>query len=128
MKTISTKNAPQAIGAYSQAVQTGNTVFLSGQIPLVPETMEVVDGGFENQVEQVFTNLRAVVEAAGGTFRQVVKLTIYMTDMSEFPIVNEVMARHFDEPYPARATVEVAALPKSVAIEIDAIVALDDGE
>ena len=125
-KIISTPNAPQAIGAYSQAVKVKQTVYLSGQIPLVPDTMELVDGGFERQVEQVFQNLHAVVNASGGTFDQVVKLTIYMTDLSEFPTVNEVMARHFKKPYPARATVGVAALPKGAAVEVDAILALSE--
>lgn len=126
MKVISTPKAPQAIGAYSQAVRTGDYLYLSGQIPLVPETMEIVEGDFKRQVEQVFANLHAVIEEAGGTFRQVVKLTIYMTDLSNFATVNDVMANCFDEPYPARATVEVAGLPKGVAVEVDAVVALAD--
>lgn len=125
-KIISTPKAPQAIGAYSQAIKIGDTVYLSGQIPLAPDTMEIVEGDFERQAEQVFLNLHAVVNAAGGTFDQVVKLTIYMTDLSKFPIVNEVMARHFKKPYPARATVGVAALPKGAAVEVDAVLALVD--
>lgn len=125
MKTIiNTPDAPSAIGTYSQAVKSGNTVYLSGQIPLIPETMEVVEGGFEAQAEQVFKNLSAVCEAAGGTINDMVKVNIFMTDLSNFATTNEVMARYFDEPYPARAAIQVSALPKGVDIEIDGIVEL----
>jgi reactive intermediate/imine deaminase len=121
---ISTSNAPGAIGAYSQAVNVNGTVYLSGQIPLDPETMEVVAGTRE-QIDRVFQNLRAVVEAAGGDFSQVVKLNVYLTDLADFPVVNEVMGEYFHEPYPARAAVGVAALPKGVQVEIEGIMVLD---
>lgn len=122
MKTIiNTENAPSAIGTYSQAVKVTNTVYLSGQIPLVPETMEVVDGGFAEQAEQVFQNLVAVCEAAGGEINDMVKVNIFMTDLSNFATVNEIMSKHFSEPYPARAAIQVSALPKGVDIEIDGI-------
>lgn len=124
MKIISTANAPQAIGTYSQAVQAGDTVYLSGQIPLVPETMELVSDDFAQQAKQVFDNLQAVATAAGCGLERAVKLTIYMTDLSKFPKVNEIMADYFSEPYPARATVGVAALPKGALIEMDAVLAL----
>ncbi len=121
---ISTKNAPSAIGAYSQAVRTGNTVYISGQIPLDPSTMEVVEGGFEAEARRVFENLKGVAEAAGGSLNDVVRATIYMLDLANFARVNEIMAEYFDEPYPARAAVGVAQLPKGVAIEMDAILEL----
>lgn len=121
---ISTKNAPSAIGAYSQAVRTGNTVYISGQIPLDPATMEVVEGGFEAEARRVFENLKGVAEAAGGSLNDVVRATIYMLDLANFASVNEIMAEYFDEPYPARAAVGVAQLPKGVAIEMDAILEL----
>ena len=124
-KIISTPNAPRAIGTYSQAVRAGGAVYLSGQIPLVPETMELVSDDFEQQARQVFENLRAVARAAGGELSDAVKLTIYMLDLSEFPKVNEVMASYFSEPYPARATIGAAALPKGALLEIDAILALE---
>ena len=122
---IQTENAPAAIGTYSQAVKAGNTVYISGQIPLDPATMEVVDGGTEAQITRVFDNLSAVADAAGGSLRDVVKLTIYLTNLSCFPTVNEIMARYFSEPYPARAAIEVSALPKAVLVEMDAILVLD---
>ena len=122
---IQTENAPAAIGTYSQAVKAGNTVYISGQIPLDPATMEVVDGGTEAQITRVFDNLSAVADAAGGSLRDVVKLTIYLTNLSCFPTVNEIMARYFSEPYPARAAIEVSALPKAVLVEMDAILVLE---
>ncbi|GAB3283968.1 RidA family protein [Parahaliea aestuarii] len=121
---ISTPHAPAAIGPYSQAVKVGNTVWLSGQIALVPETMEVVEGGVEAQAHQVFRNLAAVAEAAGGSLNHAVKLNISLTDMNDFAAVNAVMAEYLQEPYPARACVEVAGLPKGVAIEVEAILAV----
>ncbi|MDX5151647.1 MAG: RidA family protein [Acidiferrobacterales bacterium] len=123
-KIIKTDKAPQAIGTYSQAVKTGNTVYLSGQIPLVPETMEMVEGDIRVQITQVFQNLSAVAEAAGGGLQDVTKLNVFLTDLSNFPIVNEVMAEFFDEPYPARAAVGVASLPKVAQVEMDAIMVL----
>ena len=121
---ISTDKAPQAIGTYSQAVKTGNTVYMSGQIPLVPETMELLDGSVEEQIHQVFKNLSAVAEAAGGSFKDVVKLNVFLTDLSNFPTVNQVMAEYFNEPYPARAAIGVAELPKGAAVEMDAVLEL----
>ncbi|PIE25529.1 MAG: reactive intermediate/imine deaminase [Neptuniibacter caesariensis] len=118
---ISTANAPAAIGTYSQAVRVGSTVYMSGQIPLIPETMEMVTESFEAQAEQVFKNLTAVAEAAGGSLSDVVKVTVLLSDMSYFATVNEVMARHFVEPYPARAAFAVKQLPKDADIEIEAI-------
>jgi reactive intermediate/imine deaminase len=123
---IQTEAAPQAIGTYSQAVKVGNIVYLSGQIPLVPETMELVAGDMEVQIRRVFENLRVVAEAAGGNLAQIVKVTIYLTDLGHFPLVNTVMADYFQPPYPARAAVGVAALPKGANVEMDAIVHLDD--
>ncbi len=119
---IHTDSAPAAIGTYSQAIRAGGTVYLSGQIPLVPETMELVSGGAELQIRQVFDNLLAVAEAAGGTLADVVKLTVYLTDLGDFPTVNEIMAEYFTEPYPARAAIGVAQLPKGASVEMDAIV------
>ena len=122
MKTIvSTDKAPSAIGTYSQAVKVTNTVYLSGQIPLVPETMEVVEGGFAEQTEQVFKNLVAVCEAAGGSINDMVKVNIFMTDLANFATVNEIMSKYFKEPYPARSAIQITALPKGVDIEIDGI-------
>ena len=123
-QTIHTDSAPAAVGTYSQAVRTGNLVFISGQIPFVPATMEVVDGDFAARARQVFDNLRAIAEASGGNLNHAVKLTIFLTDLDNFATVNEVMAEYCDEPYPARAAVQVAALPKGVDIEADAILAL----
>ncbi len=121
---ISTPLAPQAIGTYSQAVKVDNTVYLSGQIALDPETMQVVAGDIEVQIRRVFDNLQAVAEAAGGDFSDIVKLNVFLTDLVNFPIVNAIMAEYFSEPYPARAAVGVAALPKGVDVEMDAIMVL----
>lgn len=123
-KTIHTEHAPAAIGTYSQAVQTGNLVFISGQIPLVPATMEIVDGDFETRARQVFNNLRAVAEASGGSLDNAVKITVFLTDLANFATVNSVMEDYFNAPYPARAAVGVASLPKGVDIEADAVLAL----
>lgn len=121
---IATSKAPQAIGTYSQAVKAGSTVYLSGQIPLVPETMELVTGDMEAQIRRVFDNLAAVCAAAGGTLADIAKLNIFLTDLSHFPLVNQVMAEYFQQPYPARAAVGVAALPKGAAVEMDAVMVL----
>ena len=121
---IHTDSAPAAIGTYSQAIQSGSLVFLSGQIPLDPSTMEIVAGDFEARARRVFENLKAVAEAAGGTLGQIVKLTIYLTDLDNFATVNAVMAEYFDEPYPARAALGVASLPKGADVEAEAILAL----
>jgi reactive intermediate/imine deaminase len=123
MKPISTPEAPAAIGTYSQAMRAGDTVYLSGQIPLDPKSMQLVEG-FENQVKRVFENLRAVCRAAGGDFDRVVRLTIFLTDLAQFPKVNEIMATCFREPFPARVTVGVASLPRGAQVEIDAIMQL----
>ena len=123
MKPIATNEAPAAIGPYSQAVRAGDTVYLSGQIPLDPKTMQVVEG-FENQVKRVFDNLRAVCRAAGGDFDRVVRVTIYLTDLGQFPKVNEIMATYFREPYPARVTIGAASLPRGAQVEIDAVLFL----
>lgn len=122
--TIHTDGAPSAIGTYSQAVKSGNLLFMSGQIPLDPATMEVVEGDFAARAHRVFQNLQAVAEAAGGNLDQAVKLTIFLTDLGNFATVNEVMAQYFNEPYPARAAVGVASLPKGVDIEAEATLAL----
>lgn len=122
---IQTDRAPAAIGTYSQAVRAGNTIYVSGQIPLVPETGELAVGDMAAQIRRTFDNLRGVVEAAGASLAQVAKLTVYLTDLSHFPVVNEVMAQYFTEPYPARAALGVRALPKGVAVEMDAIVVTD---
>ena len=121
---IHTDNAPAAVGTYSQAVRVGDLVFISGQIPFVPATMEVVDGDFAARARQVFDNLQAIARAAGGSLNDAVKLTIFLTDLDNFATVNEVMAAYCDQPYPARAAVQVAALPKGVDIEADAILSL----
>ena len=123
---IHTNKAPQAIGTYSQAVQTGNTVYLSGQIPLVPETMEMVEGDMETQIRRVFDNLSAVAEAAGGRLADIAKLNIFLIDLGHFPLVNQVMAGYFQEPYPARAAVGVASLPRDAGVEMDAVLVLND--
>lgn len=123
---IHTEQAPAAIGPYSQAVRVGDTVYLSGQIPLVPGTGELVTGDIQTQTRQVFSNLAAVAEAAGGDLGDLVKLNIFLTDLAHFPLVNEVMAETFAEPYPARAAIGVAALPKGAEIEMDAIMVLSD--
>jgi len=125
MKTIiSTDKAPSAIGTYSQAVKVKSTVYLSGQIPLVAETMEVIEGGFAEQTEQVFKNLASVCEAAGGCINDMVKVNIFMIDLSNFATVNEIMSKYFEQPYPARAAVQVSRLPKDVEIEMDGIMEL----
>jgi len=121
---INTDKAPAAIGTYSQAIKAGNTVYLSGQIPLDPKTMELVEG-FEAQAVQVFENLNAVAEAAGGSLKDVVKLNIFLTDLGNFATVNEVMGRYFQQPYPARAAIGIAALPKGSQVEMDAILVID---
>ncbi len=121
---ISTDKAPQAIGTYSQAVKTGSSVYLSGQIPLIPETMEMIEGDIKQQIHRVFQNLQAVAKAAGGDLSDVVKLNVFLTNLSDFPYVNEVMAEYFQQPYPARAAIGVAALPKDAAVEMDAILEL----
>ena len=121
---ISTPLAPQAIGTYSQAIKVDDTVYLSGQIALDPETMQVVNGDIAVQIRRVFDNLQAVVEAAGGSFADIVKLNVYLTDLGDFPIVNEIMAEYFAQPYPARAAVGVAALPKGVGVEMDGVMVL----
>ena len=123
-EAITSDRAPGAIGTYSQAVKTGNLVFLSGQIPLVPETMEIVDGDFETRARQVFKNLEAVAKAAGGDLNDIVKITVFLTDLDNFATVNSVMESFFDAPYPARAAVGVSSLPKGVDVEADAILAL----
>lgn len=124
---IQTDQAPQAIGTYSQAVKVGDTVYLSGQIPLHPKTGELIEGDMEAQIRRVFDNLAAVAAAAGGSFADVVKLNIFLTDLSHFPLVNQVMAEYFSEPYPARAALGVAALPKGAGVEMDAVMMLGDG-
>lgn len=118
---IQTENAPAAIGPYSQAVRTGDTLYLSGQIPLDPATMELVEGGIEDQIRRVFDNLKAVLEAAGAGFSDIAKLNIFLTDLTHFPLVNKIMSEVFVEPYPARAAIGVAALPKGAQVEMDAI-------
>ena len=122
---VDTSRAPAAIGPYSQAVKVNNMVFLSGQIPLVPDSMEIVRGGFEEQAHQVFKNLRAVAQEAGSSLADSVKLTVYVTDLDNFASLNDIMQMYFSEPYPARAAVQVAALPKAALIEIDAVLCLD---
>ena len=118
---IHTDQAPAAIGTYSQAVKVNNTVYLSGQIPLDPETMEIVSDDIAVQIRQVFDNLTAVCDAAGGDLSSIVKLNIFLTDLSNFPIVNEIMGQYFEEPYPARAAIGVRALPKGSKVEMDGI-------
>ncbi len=118
---IHTDRAPQAIGPYSQAVAAGGAVWLSGQIPIDPATGELATGGFESQARRVFENLKAVAVAAGGGLGDAVRITIYLTDLGRFPVVNQIMAEYFSEPYPARVTIGVAALPKGAEIEIDAV-------
>ncbi|MBS3963702.1 MAG: RidA family protein [Methylomonas sp.] len=121
---IATPDAPQAIGTYSQAVKIDDTVYLSGQIPLDPATMTVVDGDIAMQIRRVFDNLQAVARAAGGELADIVKLNVYLIDMNHFPVVNDIMARYFAAPYPARAAIGVAALPKGVSVEMDAVMVL----
>ncbi|MBL4574170.1 MAG: RidA family protein [Gammaproteobacteria bacterium] len=124
LEQVKADTAPAAIGPYSQAIKAGSLVFLSGQIPLDPQSMEIVSEDVAAQTHQVFKNLIAVAEAAGGRLSNAVKLTIYLTDLGDFAVVNEIMAEYFSEPYPARATIQVSALPKGSAVEIDAILAL----
>ncbi len=121
---INTDSAPQAIGTYSQAVKAYNTVYLSGQIPLDPESMKLVEGGFAEQANQMFRNLKAVCEAAGGSLQDIVKLNVYLTDLSHFPIINQVMAEYFQEPYPARAAVGVRELPLGAMVEADGVMVI----
>ena len=128
MRSITTPEAPAAIGTYSQAVRAGDTVYLSGQIPLDPKTMKLVDGDIETQVRRVFDNLRAVCREAGGDFDRVARVTVYLTDLANFAKVNEVMAAYFNEPYPARAALGVASLPRGSQVEIDAVMYLGDRE
>ena len=122
-KIISTADAPAAIGTYSQAIQVGNTLWVSGQIPLDPATKELVPGGMDAQIHQVFKNLKAIVTAAGASFDDVVKATVFLTDLSHFALVNKIMAEYFREPYPARAAVGVASLPRGAQVEVECIVA-----
>ena len=121
---IKTDQAPAAIGAYSQAVKVGNTVYLSGQIPLDPQTMQLVEGGMEAQIRRVFDNLAAVARASGGSLADTVKLNVFLTDLGHFALLNQIMAEYFQEPYPARAAIGVAALPRGAQVEMDAILAL----
>ncbi|AWM81073.1 reactive intermediate/imine deaminase [Gammaproteobacteria bacterium ESL0073] len=123
-EVIKTEKAPAAIGTYSQAIKVGETVYLSGQIPLNPLTMQLVDGGFEAQAVQVFENLKAVAEATGGSLQNIVKLNIYLTDLDNFTKLNEIMGRYFAEPYPARAAIGISALPKGSLVEMDAVLVL----
>jgi len=122
---INTDKAPQAIGTYSQAIKVGTTVYMSGQIPLIPETMEMVEGDISVNIRRVFDNLKAVAQAAGGDLKDVAKLNIFLTDLSHFPTVNEVMSEYFTEPYPARAAIGVASLPKDAPVEMDAVMELE---
>ena len=122
-KIISTADAPAAIGTYSQAVEVGNTLWVSGQIPLDPATKELVAGGMDAQIHQVFKNLKAIVTAAGASFDDVVKATVFLTDLSHFALVNKIMAEHFREPYPARSSIGVASLPRGAQVEVECIVA-----
>jgi reactive intermediate/imine deaminase len=123
-EAIKTANAPEAIGTYSQAIKVNNTVYLSGQIPLVPETMALNTGDMAAQIRQVFDNLQAVAQASGGNLANIVKLNIFLTDLSHFALINKIMAEYFQQPYPARAAVGVASLPKNVPVEMDAILVL----
>ena len=125
---IATDSAPKAIGAYSQAIRSGDTVYLSGQIPLDPSTMKLVEGDFAAQISRVFENLKGVATSAGSQLSDIVKLNVYLTDLADYPHVNEVMSRFFEEPYPARAVVGVAALPLGVPVEIEAVLKIDDSD
>ena len=127
---ISTNKAPAAVGTYSQAVAVtaGTTVYLSGQIPLIPETMEIVDGGIENEIHQVFKNLTAVCHEAGGDLNNIVKLNIFLTDLNNFAVLNEIMATYFDQPYPARAAIGVNELPKGVSVEMDGVMVMNSDQ
>jgi len=124
-QSITTSNAPQVIGTYSQAIQTGTTVYISGQIPLDPNTMNLIAGDFTHQLQQVLTNLRSIAIAAGGSLDNIVKINIYLTDLNNFSMVNEIMAQYFSAPYPARAVIGVAALPRGAMVEIDAVLELE---
>jgi reactive intermediate/imine deaminase len=124
MQPINTKSAPEAIGTYSQAMKCGDTVYLSGQIPLDPITMQLCDGDITAQINQVIKNLAAVCEAAGGSLRHIAKLSVYLTDLSHFPLINEAMSHYFSEPYPARAAIGVSALPRGAQVEMDGIMIL----
>ncbi|AAU28077.1 TPA: RidA family protein [Legionella pneumophila] len=126
MQPINTKLAPKAIGTYSQAIKSGEIVFLSGQIPLDPETMQICSDDIKLQITQVLENLSAVCEEAGGSLANIVKLNVYLTDLSHFPLINEAMSRYFSEPYPARAAIEVSALPKGAKVEMDGILVLSE--
>ncbi len=123
---ISTDEAPAAIGTYSQAVKVGSTVYLSGQIPLDPATMQLVEGGIDVQIRRVFINLSAVARAAGGSLADTVKLNVFLTDLSHFALVNQIMADHFPEPFPARAAIGVADLPRGAQVEMDAVLMLEN--
>ena len=123
-EVISTKNAPQAIGTYSQAVKVGDTIYLSGQIPLNPETMKLIEGDMSAQIIRVFDNLTAIANEAGGSLADISKLNIFLTDLTHFPLINEIMSEYFFEPYPARAAIGVASLPKNALVEMDAIMTL----
>lgn len=125
-QVVHTGLAPKAIGTYSQAIKVGNTVYLSGQIPLDPATMTLVDGSMEAQIRRVFDNLSAVAEAAGGNLGDIVKLNIFLTDLVHFPLVNEIMASYFAEPYPARAAIGVASLPRGAGVEMDGVLVLPE--
>jgi len=124
MQPVHTKSAPAAIGTYSQAIQCGKTIYLSGQIPLDPETMELCSDDIQLQIDQVIKNLSAVCQAAGGSLANIVKLSVYLTDLSHFPLINEAMGRYFVEPYPARAAIGIAALPRGSQVEMDGIMVL----
>ncbi len=124
-EVISTEKAPNAIGPYSQAVKTGSTVYLSGQIPLQPDTMEMVEGDVAQQIRRVLDNLSAVAQAAGGSLNDIVKLNVFLTNLTHFPIVNEIMQDYFDQPYPARAAIGVATLPRNADIEMDAVMVVE---
>ena len=124
-RVIYSNQAPAAIGAYSQAIQCGPTIYISGQIPLHPENMQLVEGGFKPQIQQIFLNLQALCGAAGGSLKDIVKLTIYLRDLENFSMVNQVMTDYFEQPFPARATIGVSALPKGAEVEIDAIMVLE---
>jgi reactive intermediate/imine deaminase len=124
MQSINTQLAPEAIGTYSQAIACGNTVYLSGQIPLDPKTMQLCSEDIKQQIKQVIDNLSVVCEAAGGSLAQIVKLNVYLIDLSHFPLINEAMSQHFTEPYPARAAIGVAALPRGAQVEMDAVMVL----
>ena len=129
-RIISTEKAPAAVGTYSQAVAItgGVTIYLSGQIPLVPETMEVIEGGIENEIHQIFNNLSAVCEEAGGSLDDIVKLNIFLTDLNNFALLNEIMATYFEQPYPARAAIGIKELPKGVSVEMDGVMVVNSDQ